>query len=177
MTGPPAAATISLWIFSGLSILGCLLSLTIYAILVTSRKYRRAALRPTLALVQCIALSDLAGTVCIWYSTKYISLLSSSLQIVWIIVFTPPPKGFRCSVLGWMYSLSTLLTMGYSCCIAFNTQLIFVFNRRPKRSFLKYYLVAPLVIMLAISKYNTLKARKMLTSYSSTCSNFRMVWI
>lgn len=49
-----------------------------------------------------------------------------------------------------MYALPTLLSIFYSVCIALNTQLVFVFSRRPDTSTLKYYIALPVVVALCI---------------------------
>jgi hypothetical protein len=51
---------------------------------------------------------------------------------------------------GFLYAFPTLVSIFYSVCIALNTQLVFVFSKRPGSSILKYYIGIPILLSLAI---------------------------
>ena len=56
-------------------------------------------------------------------------------------------KGFSCAFWGgFWYAFPTLISIFYSVCIALNTQLVFVFSKRPGYTTLKYYIFVPIII-------------------------------
>ncbi|CAG7853086.1 SubName: Full=Uncharacterized protein {ECO:0000313/EMBL:CCA70837.1} [Serendipita indica DSM 11827] len=56
-------------------------------------------------------------------------------------------KGFSCAFWGgFFYAFPTLISIFYSFCIALNTQLVFVFSKRPGFTTLKYYVFIPIIV-------------------------------
>ncbi|CAG7853085.1 SubName: Full=Uncharacterized protein {ECO:0000313/EMBL:CCA70836.1} [Serendipita indica DSM 11827] len=56
-------------------------------------------------------------------------------------------KGFACAFWGgFFYAFPTLISIFYSFCIALNTQLVFVFSKRPGFTTLKYYVFIPIIL-------------------------------
>lgn len=60
-----------------------------------------------------------------------------------------------------MFAFPTLLSVFYSCCIAFNSQLYFVFRREPNDTgkgigtLLKWYIIGPIVLSGTICESQT----------------------
>ena len=81
------------------------------------------------------------------------------LQATNLVGYFNLPPGFACAFVGgWMFAFPTLLSVFYSCCIALNSQLYFVFRREPSDTgkgigtMLKWYLFTPIVVSGIICK-------------------------
>lgn len=75
-----------------------------------------------------------------------------------------------------MFATPSLVSIFYSCCIAFNSQLVFIFHRQPWAHILPYYILAPLTVTCIISKspYSELEGRSVNILVSSIhCSWYR----
>lgn len=71
-------------------------------------------------------------------------------QVAGLLNFLPLP-GRGCVFSAWLYITCSMAAVAYSCAIALNSQLIFVFDKRPPKGILKYYLFVPITVVLAIS--------------------------
>ncbi|KAG8815058.1 hypothetical protein FRC17_000874 [Serendipita sp. 399] len=65
--------------------------------------------------------------------------------------YGPLPSKWACAIVGGaLFAGPTALSIFYSCCIAFNSQLAFLFHRRPSVKALRYYVLIPLIVCLII---------------------------
>ncbi|KAG8867482.1 hypothetical protein FRC20_005637 [Serendipita sp. 405] len=118
---------------NSISILTCFLTLSLYLSLLLHRKYRRLMRRTSLVLAACMASSDLV------------------LHCANIGGYGPLPSKWACAIVGGaLFAAPTALSTFYSCCIALNSQLVFVFQRRPSTRALRYYVSIPLLVCLII---------------------------
>lgn len=91
-------------------------------------------------------------------SIRYHKALTSCLsQATNLVGYSDLPPGFACAFIGgWLYAFPTLLSVFYSCCIALNSQLYFVFRREPKDTgrgigtLLKWYIITPIIVSAII---------------------------
>ncbi|KIM26987.1 hypothetical protein M408DRAFT_330344 [Serendipita vermifera MAFF 305830] len=73
------------------------------------------------------------------------------LHAINLFGYSDLPDNFICSFFGgFLYAFPTLTSLFYSFCIALNTQLVFVWKRRPGPSKLKYYVGVPILLSLLI---------------------------
>jgi len=74
-----------------------------------------------------------------------------SIQTINLFGYTNLPHNFICAFFGgFLYAWPTLISIFYSFCIALNTQLVFVFSRRPGNTKLKYYVGIPIALATVI---------------------------
>jgi hypothetical protein len=72
-------------------------------------------------------------------------------QAINLFGYSDLPDNFICSFFGgFLYAFPTLTSLFYSFCIALNTQLVFVFGKRPGSSTLKFYIGIPIFLSLCI---------------------------
>lgn len=82
-----------------------------------------------------------------------VSMASADLLLHFINIFgyAPLPKSVCGFVGGFLYAWPTLVSLFYSFSIALNTQLAFVFGKRPGQTKLKYYIGIPLAVATCIT--------------------------
>ncbi|KIM30013.1 hypothetical protein M408DRAFT_67003 [Serendipita vermifera MAFF 305830] len=118
-------------ITNSLSLAACLAVIISYFLF--RRKNKRIMERTSLVLAVSMAFCD------------------GLLHCINLFGYSDLPHNFICSFFGgFLYGFPTLVSVFYSVCIALNTSLVFVFNKRPGTSTLKYYIGAPILLALII---------------------------
>ncbi|KAG8858634.1 hypothetical protein FRB91_009510 [Serendipita sp. 411] len=118
-------------ITNAFSLAACLVVIAAYIFF--RRKNKRIMERPSLVLAVSMASAD------------------AVLHTINLFGYTQLPRGFPCAFWGgFFYAFPTLISIFYSFCIALNTQVIFVFSKRPGMSTLKYYIAIPIIIAACI---------------------------
>lgn len=73
------------------------------------------------------------------------------MQTINLFGYSDLPHNFICAFFGgFLYAFPTLTSIFYSFCIALNTQLVFVFSKRPGSTTLKYYVGVPVLLSSCI---------------------------
>ncbi|KAG8831895.1 hypothetical protein FRC17_002390 [Serendipita sp. 399] len=118
-------------ITNSISLVACIAVVVVY--LLFRRKNPRIMERTSLILALAMAISD------------------GILHLINLFGYSQLPHNAICAVVGgFLYAFPTLVSILYSACIGLNTQLIFVFSKRPGPSTIKYYLGIPILIALLI---------------------------
>ncbi|PVF97193.1 hypothetical protein CPB86DRAFT_815762 [Serendipita vermifera] len=113
------------------SLVACLLVFASYWFF--RRKNRRIMARPSLVLAVSMASAD------------------ALLHTINLFGYSDLPHNFICAFFGgFLYAFPTLISIFYSFCIALNTQLVFVFGKRPGDTTLKYYILIPIILSALI---------------------------
>ncbi|KAG8936577.1 hypothetical protein FRC03_004855 [Tulasnella sp. 419] len=115
-----------------LSLISCIVVLTAY--LTMLYKYPRIMQRLSLRLCACMAGADL-----VLHTSNLIGYGNLSTD------------GWLCGVFGgFLFAASTMLSLFYTCAIAVNFQLVFVYAKRARQSREKYFLGIPPVLVALI---------------------------
>lgn len=119
---------------NSISIAVCTINLFLYIALSLKHKYKRLMRRTSLVLATCMASSDLI------------------LHCSNMAGYGDLPPGFACAFVGgWLFAAPTMLSIFYSCCIALNSQLAFVFRRPSPSHALVYFIVVPILVAFVIA--------------------------
>ncbi|KAG8831897.1 hypothetical protein FRC17_002392, partial [Serendipita sp. 399] len=118
-------------ITNAFSLAACLVVIAAYIFF--RRRNKRIMQRPSLVLAVSMASAD------------------AVLHTINLFGYTQLPRGFPCAFWGgFFYAFPTLISIFFSFCIALNTQIIFVFSKRPGMSTLKYYISIPIALSACI---------------------------
>ncbi|PVG02354.1 hypothetical protein CPB86DRAFT_811450 [Serendipita vermifera] len=128
---PSETSEVPVIVTNAVSVAACLAVLVSYFIF--RRKHKRIMERNSLVLAVSMAAADLL------------------LHSINLFGYSDLPDGFICEFFGgFLYAFPTLISLFYSFNIALNTQLVFVFGKRPGQSKLKYYISIPILLSLCI---------------------------
>ncbi|KAG8761696.1 hypothetical protein FRC14_000080 [Serendipita sp. 396] len=118
-------------ITNSISLVACVAVVVTY--LLFRRKNPRIMERTSLVLALAMAISD------------------GLLHLINLFGYSQLPHNAVCAFVGgFLYAFPTLVSILYSACIGLNTQLIFVFSKRPGTSIIKYYLGVPILFALLV---------------------------
>lgn len=159
-------------ITNAFSLVACLTVLISYFIF--RRKNARLMERTSLVLAVSMASADLLLHVRLFPPPHDIIMLlqcSRLSQSINLFGYSDLPRGFVCNFFGgFLYAFPTLVSIFYSACIALNTQIVFVFSKRPGQTKLKYYIGVPIILSLCICKWLDLKRPKVVSHGSKKVS-------
>lgn len=128
---PSTTSILPIQITNSISLVACICVIITYAWF--RRHNSRLLERTSLVLALAMTISD------------------GLLHIINLFGYSDLPHNAICAIFGgFFYAFPTLVSIFYSVCIALNTQLVFVFSKRPDDSSIKYYLGVPILLSLCI---------------------------